>query len=133
MRSQITPKTIRRLVAADGYMALNMPERAIGELNKIDDAGTLEGPRQLLMGLALKRSGECESAITHLEKAARLMPSPARRFAWSELVTCYRCSGSDSMAELAETLGGDREFELHISLPFGDLKMTSTESAAEAI
>ena len=76
-------------------MALNMPQRAIGELNKIDDAGPLEGPRRLLMGLALKRSGDSDSAIPHLEKAARLMPSPARRFAWSELVTCYRCCGSD--------------------------------------
>jgi len=133
MRSQITPKTVRRLVAADGYMALNMPHRAVEELEKVDNAGPLEGPRRLLLGLALKRNGESESAIAHLEKAARLMPSPARRFAWSELASCYRCCGSEEMAELAENLGGDQEYELHIALPFGDLNISSTESATEMI
>ena len=65
MRSTITPKTIRRLVAADGYLELNMPERAITELHKVDDAGALEGPRQLLLGLAHKRAGDpgrCDSS-----------------------------------------------------------------------
>ena len=133
MRSQVTPKTLRRLVAADGYMALNMPERAFSELEKVQDAGPLEGPRRLLMGLALKRTSELEDAIPHLETAARLMPSPARRFAWSELVSCYRCSGSDELADLAETLGGDREYELRIALPNGELNIVSTEAAAEMI
>lgn len=133
MRSQITPKTIRRMVTADGYMALNMPKRAIIELDKIENAGPLEGPRRLLLGLALKRNGEAESAITHLEKAARMMPSPARRFAWSELATCYRCCGSHEMADLADSLGGDREYELQIALPGGNLTISSTEPAAEVI
>lgn len=133
MRSQITPKSIRRMVAADGYMALNMPERAITELHKVDNAGPLEGPRRLLLGLALKRTGDAESAIPHLEKAARMMPSSARRFAWSELASCYRCSGSDEMADLAESLGGDREYELHIALPCGELTITSTEETADVI
>lgn len=133
MRSQVTPKTLRRLVAADGYMALNMPGRALDELQKVQDAGPLEGPRQLLMGLALKRSAELEDAIPHLEKAARLMPAPARRFAWSELVSCYRRSGSDELADLAENLGGDRDYELRIALPFGELNIMSTDAAAEAI
>ncbi|MEZ6132544.1 MAG: hypothetical protein R3C59_28090 [Planctomycetaceae bacterium] len=133
MRSQVTPKTLRRLVAADGYMALNMPERAFTELQKVTDAGPLEGPRQLLMGLALKRSEELETAIPYLEQAARLMPSPARRFAWSELASCYRRSGSDELADLAENLGGNRDYELRIALPVGELNITSTEAAAQAI
>ncbi len=133
MRSQITPKTLRRLVAADGYMALNMHERAVTELEKVESAGPLEGPRRLLLGLALKRSGEAGSAIIHLEKAARMMPSPARRFAWSELASCYRCSGSDEMAELAESLGGEKDYELHIALPCGDLTITSTQPTADVI
>ena len=133
MRSSITPKTIRRLVAADGYMELNMPDRAVTELRKVDDAGPLEGPRQLLMGLALKRAGELESAIPHLEQAARKMPSAARRFAWSELVSCYRSVGSQDMADLAETLGGDREYELRTALPYAELTLRSTDTAAEVI
>lgn len=133
MRNQITPKNIRRLVAADGYMALNMPERAVEELQKIEDLGPLEGPRRLLLGLALKRSGNEESAIPHLETAARLMPTPIRSFAWSELASCYRRTGSDELADLAETLGGDRSYELRIALPFSELNISSTESSAELI
>jgi tetratricopeptide (TPR) repeat protein len=131
MRTQITPRTVRRLLAADGYMDLNMPERAIQELNKIVDAGTLEGPWHLMMGLALKLTGELEAAIPHFEKAARVMPSPVRRFAWSELVECYRFVESHDLAELAETLGGERMFELRIGLPFGQLCLESTESISE--
>ena len=51
MRSRVTPKMIRRLLAADGYLHLDLPHQAIDELNKISDAGALEGPRQLLLGL----------------------------------------------------------------------------------
>ena len=131
MRSQITPKSIRRLVAADGYMALNMNTRAVAELEKTDDLGPLEGPRRLLLGLALKRSGEEESAIPHLEQAARLMPTPVRRFAWSELVSCYRSMGNNELADLAETLGGDTDFELRIALPYSELNICSTERAME--
>jgi Flp pilus assembly protein TadD len=132
MRTQVTPKTIRRLVAADGYMELGMPQRAVVELNKITNAGPLEGPRHLLLGLAQKRSGHPEAAIPHLENAARLMPAPVRRFAWSELAACYRHVGSDEMADLAETLGGPKGFELRIALPNTELTITSTETTAEA-
>ena len=133
MRSQITPKTVRRLVAADGYMELNMPQRAVAELQKIDNAGPLEGPRCLLLGLALKRSGDMEAAISPLENAARLMPSPVRRFAWSELAACYRHVGSQDLADLAENLGGNQGFELRIALPSAELTISSTEESPELI
>lgn len=133
MRSPVTPKSLRRLVAADGYMALNMQERAIEELQKMDHLGPLEGPRRLLLGLALKRSGEEASAIPHLESAARLMPSPVRSFAWSELASCYRRVGSDDLADLAESLGGNGDYELRIALPFSELNISSTEPATELI
>ena len=84
MRSTVTPKTIRRLIAADGYLELDLPHKAADELSKIDHAGPLEGPRQLLMGLARKRAGEAEHAIRHLESAARIMPRSARRFATAQ-------------------------------------------------
>ena len=110
MRIQMTPKTVRRLLSADGYLDLGMPERAIEELEKITDAGPLEGPTQLMHGIALKQVGNFTDAITHLEKAARIMPSPIRRFAWRELVDAYRAVGSMQLAETAQKLGGDGDF-----------------------
>ncbi len=117
MRVQLTPKTVRRLLSADGYLDLGMPERAVEELEKIEDAGPLEGPRQLLHGIALKQTSNHRDAITHLERAARIMPSPIRRFAWRELVDSYRAVGSEELASLADKLGGDGEFQLKIALP----------------
>ena len=123
MRIQMTPKTVRRLLSADGYLDLGMPERAIEELEKITDAGPLEGPTQLMHGIALKQVGNFTDAITHLEKAARIMPSPIRRFAWRELVDAYRAVGSMQLAETAQKLGGDGEFQLKIALPFANMTL----------
>ena len=123
MRIQMTPKTVRRLLSADGYIDLGMPERAIEELEKITDAGPLEGPTQLMHGIALKQVGNFTDAITHLEKAARIMPSPIRRFAWRELVDAYRAVGSMQLAETAQKLGGDGEFQLKIALPFANMTL----------
>ena len=123
MRIQITPKTVRRLLSADGYMDLGLPERAIEELEKITDAGVLDGPTQLLHGIALKQVGNFTDAITHLEKAARIMPSPIRRFAWRELVDAYRAVGSMELGEMAQKLGGDGEFQLKIALPFANMTL----------
>jgi len=106
-----------------------MPERAIEELDRIEDAGPLEGPVQLLHGIALKQTQNHRDAITHLEKAARIMPSPIRRFAWRELVDAYRAVGSDALADMAQKLGGDGEFQLKISLPFADLTLNIPTSS----
>ena len=62
MRIQMTPKTVRRLLSADGYLDLGMPERAIEELDKIVDAGPLEGPTKLMHGIALKQVGQFPEA-----------------------------------------------------------------------
>jgi predicted Zn-dependent protease len=129
MRIQMTPKTVRRILSADGYLDLGMPERAIEELDRIEDAGPLEGPVQLLHGIALKQTQNHRDAITHLEKAARIMPSPIRRFAWRELVDAYRAVGSDALADMAQKLGGDGEFQLKISLPFADLTLNIPTSS----
>ncbi len=133
MRIQMTPKTVRRILSADGYLDLGMPERAIEELDRIEDAGPLEGPVQLLHGIALKQTQNHRDAITHLEKAARIMPSPIRRFAWRELVDAYRAVGSDALADMAQKLGGDGEFQLKISLPFADLTLNIPTSSKAAI
>ena len=129
MRIQMTPKTVRRILSADGYLDLGMPERAIEELDRIEDAGPLEGPVQLLHGIALKQTQNHRDAITHLEKAARIMPSPIRRFAWRELVDAYRAVGSDALADMAQKLGGDGEFQLKISLPFAELTLNIPTSS----
>jgi predicted Zn-dependent protease len=129
MRIQMTPKTVRRILSADGYLDLGMPERAIKELDRIEDAGPLEGPVQLLHGIALKQTQNHREAITHLEKAARIMPSPIRRFAWRELVDAYRAVGSDALADMAQKLGGDGEFQLKISLPFAELTLNIPTSS----
>jgi len=131
MRSSVTPKTIRRLLAADGYLHLELPGQAVAELNKIDNAGALEGPRQLLLGISLKRAGDAAAATTHLEAAARLMPGSVRNFAWSELAECYRESGSDELADFAESLGGKKSYELRIALPFGEISVESTNATHE--
>ena len=123
MRIQMTPKTVRRLLSADGYLDLGMPERAIEELDKITDAGPLEGPTKLMHGIALKQVGQFPEAITQLEKAARIMPKPIRRFAWRELVDAYRAVGSMELAEMAEKLGGSGEFQLKIALPFAEMTL----------
>lgn len=133
MRTSVTPKTIRRLLAADGYLHLELPQKAVHELEKIGHAGPLEGPRSLLLGLALKRNGEMERAIEHLETAARVMPTPVRGFAWSELAACYRSVQSDELADLADSLGGETTYELQIALPFGEIRIESTDAAAELI
>lgn len=128
MRIQMTPKIVRRLLSADGYLDLGMPDRAVEELAKIDDAGPLEGPVQLLHGIALKQTNNNRDAIPHLERAARIMPSPIRRFAWRELVDAYRAVGSDELAEMAQKLGGDGDFQLKIALPFAQMMLNIPNS-----
>ena len=133
MRSTVTPKIIRRLLAADGYLHLELPHQAVAELEKIDNAGALEGPRQILLGIALKRAGDSAAATEYLESAARMMPGPVRNFAWSELAQCYRDSGSEELADFAESLGGEKTYELRIALPFGEITVESTNATHEIV
>lgn len=123
MRVQMTPRTVRRILAADGFLDLGMPERAVEELARVEDAGPLTGPLELMYGIALKHLGDHPEAIRHLEKAARVMPSPIRRFAWRELVECYRAVGSEELATMADKLGGDGEIQLRIALPFAQMML----------
>ncbi len=132
MRTELAPKTVKRLLAADGFLDLGMPERAVEELEKIADAGVLEGPRQLLHGVALRTLEDHRAAIPHLEKAARLMPSPARRFAWNELSICYKAVGSSDMCELAEKLAGNDDLQLRIALPFASATIEFKMSPSSA-
>ena len=53
MDSNKVPRTIRLLQRAEGYLELQLPDRAIGELNSIADAGPFEPAVALLRGEAL--------------------------------------------------------------------------------
>ena len=57
MDSNKVPRTIRLLQRAEGYLELDLPDRAIGELNAIVDAGPFEPAVALLRGEALKSQG----------------------------------------------------------------------------
>jgi len=128
----MTPRSVRRLLAADGYLDLGMPQQAVGELEKIEDPGVLEGPCELLHGMALKQLDDHPEAIRHLERAARIMPAPVRKFAWRELAESYDAVGSQELAQLATRLAGPIDYKLKISLPFSDLSIESTTHAGRA-
>lgn len=132
MRVTLTPKTVRRLLAADGYLDLGLPQRAVDELEKIAEPGPLAGPRELLHGIAQKQLDNHPGAISHLEKAARLMPAPVRRFAWRELAESYRAVGSEEMAELAMRLAGPIDFQLRITLPNAEICFDSTSRTEQS-
>ncbi|MFM7059109.1 MAG: hypothetical protein ACKO2P_19535 [Planctomycetota bacterium] len=126
MRTQMTPRAVRRLLAADGYLDLGLADRAAAELENIPAAGPLEGPRLLMLGMAKKQLGDFHGAIGDLEKAARMMPRPTRRFVWRELVEAYHAVGAHELSAMAQELGGDAELQLTIHLPqaTGDLQLT---------
>ena len=56
MDVNLVSKTIRRLQTAEGYLELNLPQRAqmCAELNAIEDQGPFEAAIALLEGEALK-------------------------------------------------------------------------------
>ncbi len=132
MRSNISPKTIRCLVAADGYLDLDMPEQALRELQSIDDAGFYEAPRQFLIGRAMKMQFRFDEAIQPLEKAARKMPSPFRRAAWAELVECYRSLGNEELAQIAETLSRPADGMTAFKLVLPEIDISLEERPSEA-
>ncbi|MFK7817136.1 MAG: hypothetical protein AB8G99_00335 [Planctomycetaceae bacterium] len=127
MRANVSPKTIRGIIAADGYLDLNMPEHALEELNGMEDAGFYEPPRQFLIGRALKMLDRLDEAIRPLEEAARRMPSPYRKLAWAELTECYRFLGSEELAQIAESLAGSAEAETSYKLVLPDVEITLAE------
>lgn len=105
MIATMTPeqrKVARRILAADGYLDLNMPTHTLKELDRIEEADSFEASVFYLRGCALKATGEFQAAIPWLEEAARLIPAPLSRFAWKSLGECYRAQGDSAMAELAQ-------------------------------
>ncbi len=102
MDVNMVPKTIRRLQAAEGYLELNLPARALAELNSIKDQGPFAAAIDLLEGEALKIQQRFDEALVPLKRAATMIPSPLNKRAWRSLSECYRLSGRPEMAEIAD-------------------------------
>ena len=90
----ISPRIVRQLTAADGYLELGMPAHALNELETIGDAGPLTPAVDFMTGLALKEQGQYGEAIVALQKAAIEIPVPHNRDVWLSLGECYRAAGS---------------------------------------
>jgi len=102
MDVNLVSKTIRRLQTAEGYLELNLPERALAELNNIEDQGPFEAAIALLEGEALKIEERYDEAVVSLKRAAAMIPAPLNKRAWRSLAECYRQSGRLELAEVAD-------------------------------
>ncbi len=104
---EIDAKIVRKLTAADGYLELNMPGRALDELAGIGDAGPLRPAVEFMTGLALKDQHRFEEAIEPLQRAVATIPAPHNRDAWVTLGECFRESGRSDLADVAEMFADD--------------------------
>lgn len=121
MIPRIPQKTVRRLLAAEGYLELGMPRQALRELEKVTDAGSLTASHAFLRGESLKRVGRYSEAIQPLQYAADLLPTPHSQLPWKSLSTCYRESGQSELAETAEHTADEIASESNIHLRFDPL------------
>jgi hypothetical protein len=86
-----------------------MPERAIEELDKITDAGPLEGPTKLMHGIASETSRAISLRRSpSWKRLPALCRSQSAALHGENLVDAYRAVGSMELAEMAEKLGGER-------------------------
>jgi tetratricopeptide (TPR) repeat protein len=102
MDANHVPAMIRQLQRAEGYIELNLPERALAELDAIEDQGPFEAAVALLRGEALKTQERYDEALDPLKRAAIMIPSPLNKRAWRSLSECYRQSGRTELADVAD-------------------------------
>jgi tetratricopeptide (TPR) repeat protein len=95
-------RTIRLLQRAEGYLDLQLPARAISELDLIAGGGPFEPAVALLRGEALKSQERYNEALIPLKQAATTIPAPLNKRAWRSLSECYRLTGRDELAEVAD-------------------------------
>ncbi|MCA9068641.1 MAG: hypothetical protein KDA84_06950, partial [Planctomycetaceae bacterium] len=107
MRYLPTKKTVRCLFAAEGYLELQLPERAIDELNRIEDAGELAPYANYLRGQALRNLERYDEAIDALQAAAETIPAPFNQQVWGDLSDCFRQEGLQELADVAELFAED--------------------------
>ena len=103
MENNLSQKVFRRLVAAEGYLELGLPQRALDELDAIEDAGPLAPPMHYMRGEALRAQRRYEDAIQPLQAAAQLIPAPHNKQAWLALGDCLRHRGQEALANVAES------------------------------
>lgn len=121
MIPRIPQKTVRRLISAEGYLELGMPQQALRELDHVTDPGALTASFAFLRGESLRRVGRYTEAIQPLQYAADLLPIPHSQLPWRSLGTCYRESGQDELAETAEHTASEIASEANIHLRFDPL------------
>lgn len=102
MYSDSAPRVFRRLLAAEGYLELGMPQHALEELDAVEHPGPFEPPLQFMRGEALRAQERYEDAIQPLQLAAKLIPPPHNRQAWLALSDCFRHRGHEVLADVAE-------------------------------
>ncbi len=98
-------KAVRHLIAAEGYLELDLPNRALAELECIprnEDTTEIQPFVYYLTGESLKDLERFHEAIDPLHEAARTMPAPFNRNVWTSLGECFRQDGQTVMAEVAE-------------------------------
>ena len=86
-------RIMRRLTAAEGFLELQLPGEALGELELIENPGPFEGPYMWMLGEALRYQGRYEEAIAPLSHAAGLLPMPVAQDVWAALAECLTKSG----------------------------------------
>ncbi len=75
MARQDPDPIVRRLDQAEGYLMLDLPERALAILESRGDWATMQFEASLLTGEALRRLGRFREALVPLERAAALRPA----------------------------------------------------------
>lgn len=103
MDSQKSQRVVKRLAAAEGYLELEMPQAALGELDRITETGPFDAIACLLRGEALAALKDFQTAIDPLVKAAEMFPSPMNKRAWAALAACYEATGQTDQAAVANT------------------------------
>ncbi len=112
MKVPASPKLMKRLSAAEGYLDLDLPERALIELDAVKDPGPWEATVEYMKGEAFIAARRFEEAIAPLKKAAQLIPAPHNKGVWQSLSECYRSRGDDEMAELTEMFAENPQAEV---------------------
>lgn len=102
-----TQKNLRRLIAAEGYLELELPQRAIRVLDEIENAGDLSPFVNYLRGQAYRSMEDFGPAIDCLQEAAGGIPAPFSRRVWEDLGDCFRREGFEELAEIAEMFADD--------------------------
>ena len=119
MVNQITKRTTRHLIAAEGYLDLGLPQRAHSELDAVEISGSVRKYVEYLRGQACVAEGRYSAAIPHLEFAVKRIPAPYNVNLWQSLGICYRAEGAEELAVVAESMA-NQAMTATLELPFGD-------------